>query len=148
MMPDIVRWDRPELPEGLAGLIAEAEAQGSAWIATFAEEWRRRPFLDAGEALFVALRDGRPVAMAVVSKDGLIADPDTGRLRYIFVSAAARRQGLAEALVRACLAVADTRWRRLTLHTDNPVAAALYGRYGFVAVEGGGRVTHERVRAG
>lgn len=142
--PIIVRWDRPELPEGLADLLSEALAEGMAWISTFPDEWARRPFLDAGEALLVALWDGRPVAMAAISLDGLAEDPDTGRLRYVFVGAAARRKGLAEALVRECLAIADTRWRRVTLHTDNPVAAALYGRFGFVPVSGGGRVTHVR----
>lgn len=145
MSTRIVRWTETALPPALTELLAEAAAAGVEWLQHFLPEWERRAFLDEGEGLFLALRDDVPVAMAVISRDGLADDADTGRLRYIFVSAAARRQGLAEAMVRLALERGDGRWRRLTLHTDNPVAAALYRRYGFVETSESPRSTHERV---
>jgi ribosomal protein S18 acetylase RimI-like enzyme len=141
----ITRWSDPSLLSELEGLLAEAQEAGVHWMERFAPEWQRRPFLDQGEGLFLAMRGDVPAAMAVISKDGLAPDPDTGRLRYIFVSTATRRQGMAEALVRAALEVADQRWRRVTLHTDNPVAAALYLRHGFTLIDGTARTTHERL---
>ena len=140
----VARWPDPELPGELTPLLAEARDAGVEWMSSFTPEWMERAFLDPGEGLFLARRGSRLLAMAVVSRDGLVGDPDTGRLRYIFVSAAARREGIADALVRACIATADTRWRRLTLHTDNPAAAALYLRHGFIATGEVPRITHQR----
>lgn len=142
----ISRWDSPALPHDLWPLLAAAQVASIDWMANFAPEWQRRPFLDRGEGLFVARRGDALSGMAVVSKDGLVDEPDTGRLRYVFVHPEARRLGLAEALVSACLREADMRWQRLTLHTDNPAAEALYLRFGFVPTGETGRVTHMRTR--
>ena len=138
----LVRWRDPALPPGLTALIAEAEAAGIGWIADFAPEWRRRPFLDAGEALFLAFDGERPVAMAVLSLDPHTADRETGRLRYIFVGAAARGRGLLRRFVDLCLARGRGRWRRLRLHTDNLTAARVYEGYGFAATATELRSTH------
>jgi ribosomal protein S18 acetylase RimI-like enzyme len=142
----ISRWDTPTLPHDLLPLLEAARGAGIDWMSHFAPEWQRRPFLDRGEGLFLARRGARLAGMAVVTKDGLVDDPDTGRLRYVFVQPDSRRLGIAEALVSACLREADTRWQRLTLHTDNPVAEALYRRLGFVATGADKRITHERTR--
>jgi ribosomal protein S18 acetylase RimI-like enzyme len=143
----IVRWTEAALPPALSSLLAEAEVAGVEWLGHFVPEWQRRAFLEPGEGLFLALRGEVPVAMAVISKDGLVEDPDAGRLRYIFVSPEARRQGLAEAMVRLALERGDKRWRRVTLHTDNPVAAALYRRHGFSESTETARTTHVRLTA-
>ncbi|MDX7953532.1 GNAT family N-acetyltransferase [Lichenihabitans sp. Uapishka_5] len=128
---DLVRWRDPELPEGLQVLIAEAVASGVGWIADFPQVWHARPFLQAGEALFLARASGRPVAMAVISADPYAVAPLTGRLRYIYVGAEARSRGLLRVFVDAALDRAGSHWHRLRLHTDNPVAARLYESYGF-----------------
>lgn len=140
----VIRWSEATLPAELATLLVEADAAGVEWLSSFTPEWDRRPFLEIGEGLFLAFVGAVPVSMAVISKDGLVDDPDAGRLRYIFVREMARRQGMAEELVRAALAESDKRWRRVTLHTDNPVAASLYVRYGFRASIESARVTHVR----
>lgn len=141
---EVVEWPELSLPDALQPLLAEAKAAGFAWMETFVPAWTQAPFRGAGEALFLAQRNGALLGMAALSKDGLVHDPDTGRLRYIFISASARRLGIAEALVSTCLTLADTRWRRLTLHTDNPVAEAIYLRHGFMPVDAPGRTTHHR----
>jgi ribosomal protein S18 acetylase RimI-like enzyme len=91
------------------------------------------------------VENGEALGMAAIRRDPRAEDVVTGRLCFIFVSERARKRGLAEALVRACLTRGDMRWARVTLHTDNPVAAALYGRHGFAAVPGGTRTTHQRL---
>ncbi|MEO6015447.1 MAG: GNAT family N-acetyltransferase [Devosia sp.] len=141
----LVRWPHATLPVELGALLAESEEAGVEWMARFAQQWQDRPFLDAGEGLFLAMLEDVPVAMAVISRDGMADDPDAGRLRYIFVSPAVRRQGIAEALVTAALVASDQRWQRVTLHTDNPNAAALYLRHGFRESHEAARTTHVRL---
>jgi GNAT superfamily N-acetyltransferase len=138
-------WREPDLPAGLSALIAEAQASGIDWITDFEEAWQARPYIDAGEALFLAFDRDRPVAMAVISADPHVASADTGRLRYIYVAAAARGRGLLRVFVELCLSHGAARWRRLRLHTDNPVAARIYESYGFVPAGNEIRSTHVRV---
>lgn len=141
-MDGIVRWAEPALPDGVEALIADATAEGFAWAAGFPADWRARPFLEEGEALFLARDGGALAAMAVLSADPFVANGETGRLRYIYVRGAARRRGLAERLVILCLERARGRWGRLRLHTDNPNAAALYERHGFRPSGEDPRATH------
>lgn len=141
---EILRWESAALPEIARPLIAEAIAGDYAWMGAIETEWQKRPFLEAGEGLFLAVENGAALGMAAIRRDPLAEDVVTGRLCFIFVSGRARKRGLAEALVTACLTRSDMHWSRVTLHTDNPVAAALYGRHGFTAVPGGTRTTHQR----
>jgi GNAT superfamily N-acetyltransferase len=146
---EVIRWSEPELPAGLDILVSEAVRSGHAWAFEFHAAWQARPFTGEGEALFLA-RDGKPrdgkrlLAMAVVSADPFVDDAATGRLRFIYVRQTARRLGIADRLVRDCLAVARGRWRTLRLHTDNAVAARLYERYGFQQSGSDPRATHIR----
>jgi ribosomal protein S18 acetylase RimI-like enzyme len=149
-MPDeagftIADWTDPVLPASLGVLAAEAVAAGYTWMGGFATSWAERPFLERGEGLFLAMEGDRVLAMAVISRDPYVADQRTGRLRFIYVIESARRRGIAEALVRACLERGAGHWPVITLHTDNPKAAALYARYGFEEIAGGVRSTHQRV---
>jgi len=141
---DIVRWESADLPEIARPLVAEAIAGGYAWMGAFESEWQKRPFVEAGEGLFLVTENGEALGMAAIRRDPRAEDIVTGRLCFIFVSGRARKRGVAEALVTACLRQGDTRWQRVTLHTDNPVAAALYGRHGFAPVSGGTQTTHQR----
>jgi ribosomal protein S18 acetylase RimI-like enzyme len=139
---EIVRWTEVGLPDDVEDLTAEAAAAGYAWAAGFGADWRARPFVDQGEALYLARQHGALLAMAVLSADPFVDDRETGRLRYIYVREAARRQGLAERFVSLCLERARGRWQRLRLHTDNPRAAALYERRGFRRSADDPRATH------
>ena len=140
----IVIWREPELSAGLPTLIAEAQASGIAWIADFRDAWQTRPYTNDGEALFLAFDGEALVAMAVISADPYVERMDTGRLRYIYVGHAARGRGLLRQFVEICFAHGAARWRRLRLHTDNPVAARVYESYGFVATADEVRSTHIR----
>lgn len=138
----ITRWQASTLPDGYAVFAEEARTTGHEFIDRLAEAWAARPFLDEGEGLFVAQDDGQLAATAAISADPVLTDGATGRLRFVYVREAFRGRGLAEALVRACLARAGRRWRRIELHTGNPVAARLYLRNGFVPLAEPGRSTH------
>lgn len=130
------------LPAGAAALMDEAVATGHAWAATFKQEWTTRPFVEPGEGLFLASADDDPVAMAVISADPFAIGRDTGRLRYIYVRHDFRRRGIAEHLLRSCLARGRDRWRVVRLHTENDAAARLYESYGFVRSTAETRATH------
>lgn len=122
--------------------MAEAVTTGYVWASTFDHEWTTRPFVGDGEGLFLALVDDDPVAMAAISIDPFTLDRDTGRLRYIYVRDGFRRRGIAEHLLRACLASGRDRWLRLRLHTDNDAAARLYESYGFARSTADAHATH------
>ena len=128
---EVTRWSEPELPACLDLLVSEAVRSGHAWAANFHAAWQARPFTGEGEALFLAWDGKRLLAMAAISADPFVDDAATGRLRFIYVRQAARRQGIADRMVGDCLALARGRWRTLRLHTDNAAAARLYQRYGF-----------------
>jgi hypothetical protein len=139
---DLIRWTGSGLPAGIDELLSEALQSGETWISTFESDWHARPFLEDGEALFLALKAQAPLAMAVLSADPFVDDPTVGRLRYIYVRKAARRHGIGEMLLGACLARARGYWRILRLHTENAVAARMYERRGFRPFAGDDRATH------
>jgi GNAT superfamily N-acetyltransferase len=139
---EIVRFGELELPACIDELISEAVRSGHVWASDFHAVWLARPFMGEGEALFLAWQGDRLLAMAAVSVDPFVDDAAVGRLRFIYVRQTARRRGIADGLVERCLALARGRWRRLRLHTDNPVAAQLYERYGFEPSGSDPRATH------
>jgi GNAT superfamily N-acetyltransferase len=139
---DVIRWTELELPEGLEMLVSEAVVSGHAWAANFHAAWRSRPFTNVGEALLLASSGTNLLGMAALTADPFVEDATTGRLRFIYVRHTARRQGVAERLVRDCLALARGRWRTLRLQTDNAFAARLYERHGFRPSASDPRATH------
>jgi ribosomal protein S18 acetylase RimI-like enzyme len=115
-------------------LFAAVAAEGR-WLATEAPVDRRdvrarwRELLLSGEGtLLVADEDGAPVGLAAMVGR---REPELGML----VHAGRRRQGVGDALVRACIAWAKERGaRRIVLHVfpHNAGAIALYEKHGFV----------------
>lgn len=89
--------------------------------------------------VLVAELDGAPVGTVTYvpgpGPDAETDDPDAAEIRMLAVAPEARRRGVGEALVRACIerARVDSR-RRIVLHTRHEMAAAvrLYGRVGFL----------------
>jgi GNAT superfamily N-acetyltransferase len=130
----IVQAPTAPLGEAVAGLISEGCAEGYDWVDGLEESWTQRPFDRTGEGLFLAWLGDRLVGFAAISEDQHLADGTTGRLRYVYVSSAARGRGVAAALIEGCLARAGDRWSAIRLHTDNPAAARLYARYGFASL--------------
>lgn len=90
--------------------------------------------------VLVALEGGRVVGSATLELDGRIddddppLDPDEAHIRMLGVHPDARGRGVAQALMRACLAWARQAGRtRVTLHTTQRMAIArsMYEKMGF-----------------
>lgn len=88
----------------------------------------------AGEALWIAERDGEPAGCALCLRGD---EPDTARLRLLFVEPGARGHRIGERLLNACVAFTrNAGYRYLVLWThDAPTAARkIYQRVGFELV--------------
>ena len=112
-------------------LLAEARQEGFDWMTNLEAAWVERPFVGPGEGLFLAWMGDRLVGVAAITEDHYLRDGQTGRLRFVYVSSTSRGRGVADALTTRCLARAGGRWEVIRLHTENPVAARLYAKYGF-----------------
>lgn len=115
----------------LAMLLDEPSAYGSSFARelAFAEDtWRER----TGAPTVLAERsDGLPLGSATLLPEPSTQDPE---IVAMWVPGHARGSGVADELVRACLAIADEQdASRVRLHvmTDNPRAVAFYTRMGF-----------------
>jgi ribosomal-protein-alanine N-acetyltransferase len=122
----------PDL-EGCLDLFEAVAAEGS-WLANEppidrAEVRARwRDLLATGEGTLLVADDGGPPA-GLAAMVGLLS-PELGML----VRAGRRRQGVGDALVRACIAWAEGRGaREVVLHVfpHNAAAVALYRKHGF-----------------
>lgn len=112
----------------------EAVAAEGRWIATEAPVNRREvrerwlDLIRTGEGTLLVAEDGGPPA-GLAAMVGLLS-PELGML----VREGRRRQGVGEALLRACCAWAEGRGaREIVLHVfpHNPGAIALYRKHGF-----------------
>jgi GNAT superfamily N-acetyltransferase len=124
-----------ELPQGFEALLAEASRQGHQFVERFHSARRRggERYAVPNEGVFAAFLDGHLAGIAAMGVDPYLSDPDIGRLRHVFVVRAARRKGVAAALVETCLD-RGRGFRVIRLRTHNPDAARLYERLGFAPV--------------
>ncbi len=121
----------PHVPAVAAWLHAQWwQAGGHSLDATAA--FLRKATGPAAPCALVAERDGVPLGTATFDTDDLPARPDLSPwLASVFVTSAARRQGVATALVKAVEAMAATQGvRRLWLFT--PDQAPFYAARGWV----------------
>ena len=137
------------LSDAVQLLIAEARQEGFDWMANLEGAWVEGPFIGPGEALFLAWVGDRLVGVAAITEDHYLRDGQTGRLRFVYVSPTSRGCGIADALTTHCLARAAGRWAVIRLHTDNPVAARLYAKFGFALLaDADGEATHATASLG
>ena len=122
-----------DLPAGIDALVDESEQAGLRLVRRLVDEWRdaSNAFDRPGEALFGAWLDGRLVGMCGLNIDPYAGDDRIGRVRHLYVLVAARRHGVARALMAETLAAARGRFPTLRLSTTNPAAARLYESLGF-----------------
>ncbi len=131
-MPTIQRIDLP-LP-GIEQLQRDALDEGYKFIERLSEEWSSgaNRFDAPGEILCGCMDEGVLVAVGGLNHDPFVAASDVGRIRRIYVRPAWRRKGIGEALVTTLVESARKTFRCVRLRTDNPAAAQLYERLGFV----------------
>jgi GNAT superfamily N-acetyltransferase len=86
------------------------------------------------------------VAVGGITPDPYAGQPETGRIRHLYVSPVARRRGLGRALVNALEARACSWYSILRLRTDTAAGARFYERIGFARTSQPD-ATHLRVRS-
>jgi len=125
-----------KLPFDFPELIVEAERQGHEFVRRFVENWQagRERFSGPGEGVFAAFLGTKLIGIAGIAADPYLGDANIGRIRHVFVTRAARREGVASALVATCLE-RGRRFHAIRLRTRNPDAARLYERFGFAPVD-------------
>jgi GNAT superfamily N-acetyltransferase len=131
-------------PDALAPLVAESEREGWRFVCRLADEWAAgtNRFDRPGEALFVARAGGSIIGVCGLNADPYTAEEATGRVRRLYVLRAYRGRGVGRKLVRAVMAAAAGRFRRLRVRTESPEAGRLYERLGFEPVAGDADCTH------
>ncbi len=126
--------ERITLPvPGLAALQSEARAEGFQFIDTLVEQWAtgENRFDRPGETLLGCFDQGVLTAVGGLNIDPFLNDPETGRIRRVYVRPAWRSQGLGRTLVTALLDHARLHFRVVRLRAVNPDVARLYERLGF-----------------
>jgi GNAT superfamily N-acetyltransferase len=121
----------------VVALHAEAIAEGFAFLDRLIDDWTSgsNRFARPGEVLLGAFLNDDLVGVGALNRDPYTCEEGVGRLRRIYVTRSARRHGVGAALVRRLLEEARGVFRVVRLRAAGPEAAALYLRFGFVAVE-------------
>jgi GNAT superfamily N-acetyltransferase len=122
------------LPDGFAGLRAEADAEGHRHMARLADEWAEDPTIFV--ALIAALNEGEFVGIGGLTPEPRAVDQQALRMRRLYVSESARLQGVARAIASALMQEALDQVGLLTVHAGDKGAAAFWEALGFKAVQG------------
>lgn len=122
---------------GLDELCAEARAEGYNFIERLASEWESggNRFDAPGEILCGHVDRRLLVAVGGLNVDPFAGHAEVGRIRRVYVRAAWRGKGIGAALVTALTDEARKNFACVRLRAENPDAARLYERLGFVPVE-------------
>jgi GNAT superfamily N-acetyltransferase len=127
-----------ELPiPGLGELRTEARDGGYDFVETLINEWTggANRFDAPGEILYGHLDNGLLVAVGGLNIDPFDGQPDTGRIRRVFVRSAWHNKGIGRALVSALVEHAGKNFRCVRLRAENEAAAHLYESMGFVPID-------------
>lgn len=133
-MPAIHKIDL--LAHDYAPLRAEALQEGHPFIETLIVEWisGENRFAAPGEALCGSIDRGLLTAVGGLNRDPFLDRPEIGRIRRVFVRPGWRNQGLGGAMVSWLLNHARSQFECVRLRTENPAAARLYERLGFLPI--------------
>ncbi|HZZ68259.1 MAG TPA: GNAT family N-acetyltransferase [Phenylobacterium sp.] len=129
------------LPTDFPALQAEAEREGHRNLTRLAQEWSADP--TEFVALLAAFYDGRLVGIGGMTREPDSSDEPTLRMRRLYVSPQARRQGMARVIANALLQEAFDQSALVTVHAGNAGAAAFWMAMGFAPAEGR-NWSHER----
>jgi GNAT superfamily N-acetyltransferase len=122
-----------QLGDGILPLMIEAEAEGYRFMQRLHDEWHSgaNRFQGPGEFLLSVQTENRLVAIGGLNVDPYANAHTVGRLRHLYVAAAARRSGIGAMLVRRIVEGASGTFSILRLRTATAEGAAFYERLGF-----------------
>ncbi|UIJ44850.1 GNAT family N-acetyltransferase [Sphingomonas cannabina] len=121
------------LSDEIMPLVFEAESEGHRFVRRLRDEWNSgvNRFQGTGEFLLSAHLGGCLVAVGGLNHDLYSSTEGVGRLRHVYVSSGARRQGVGTMLVKRIMESAAQTFSTLRLRTTTTDAAAFYERLGF-----------------
>ncbi|WP_458375214.1 GNAT family N-acetyltransferase [Pseudomonas pergaminensis] len=124
------------LPAEVFTLEKEAVAEGFRFLTRLISEWESgtNRFNAPGECLMAAYSNQQVIGIGGLSVDPY-TQPDTARLRRVYVTPAARNQHVGQALVKALVAQATLHFQTVRLSTDTSGGDAFYLRCGFTRTE-------------
>jgi GNAT superfamily N-acetyltransferase len=122
---------------GIEELRAEARAEGYNLIDTLLEDWSTgaNRFDGPGEILMGSIKHDALIAVGGLNRDPFAGDPTIGRIRRVYVRSAWRNLGIGRTLVTTLIDHARKHFRSVHLRAENPGAARLYERLGFVPLD-------------
>ena len=122
---------------GITELEAEAGAEGYNFIDTLLEDWSTgaNRFDGPGEILMGSIEQDTLIAVGGLNRDPFAGDPSIGRIRRVYVRSAWRNLGIGRTLVTALIDHARGHFRSVRLRAENPGAARLYERLGFIPID-------------
>ncbi|MBD8270698.1 MULTISPECIES: GNAT family N-acetyltransferase [Pseudomonas] len=124
------------LPAEVLTLEKEAIAEGFRFLTRLISEWHsgKNRFNAPGECLMAAYLNQQGIGIGGLSVDPY-NQPNTARLRRVYVAPAARNQHVGHALVKALVAHAALHFQKVRLSTDTFAGDAFYLRCGFMRTE-------------
>lgn len=136
-----------DLPDEIAGLAAEARAEGHGNIDRLVSEWAGGiRFAAEGEALFVVFLEGDLAGVGGVAREPSAPCEPVLRAGRVYVAKRFRGQGVGRALVNAIVQQGFETADRITLNA-HPSSLGFWRRMGFAPCAGAG-VTHALARLG
>jgi GNAT superfamily N-acetyltransferase len=108
-------------------IMAEARAEGF----LFLDRLSQQAFSSEGEVFLAASRAEHLLGVGGLSRDPYASDPNTGRVRHLYVRANWRRQGVGRLIVEHLLERARPHFNLVRLRTGTPRGAAFYEAIGF-----------------
>lgn len=132
-----------ELPPDIEALVQPSISEDFGAVARLRDDWLGgvNRFDADGEALYEA-RSDRLVGIGGLNVDPYVGEPSVGRLRHLYVDPAARRCGVASAILIRVVECAAGRFDVLRLRTYRQDAAAFYAARGFQMVPDAHDHTH------
>ncbi|WP_171653591.1 GNAT family N-acetyltransferase [Paenibacillus foliorum] len=117
----------------LSQLLRESEDEGFRLVKRLVSEFEsgHNRFDQPGEVLYGAYEDNQLIGICGLNQDPYLQDRTTGRVRRLYVLPAYRRRRIGHKLVKVVTGYAQDYYVRLTLKTDNPLAAQFYEKLGF-----------------
>lgn len=127
-----------DLPGDFERLQAEAAADGHRHIEQLDQDWNSgtQRFAGDGEALLTAYQGGELVGLGAISREPSKITEPTIRLRRLFVSPGARRNGVARTIVAALVQEGFDNAALLTAHAGDATAIGFWEAQGFQPVAG------------
>jgi GNAT superfamily N-acetyltransferase len=124
------------LSPGIGPLRAEALKEGHKFIEKLVGEWTtgENRFSAPGEILCGSIHQDLLVAVGGLNRDPFLDNPSIGRIRRVYVRPAWRKQGLGTAIIGWLLNHARRHYKCVRLRAENPAAARLYEKLGFMPI--------------